>query len=103
MGAGTTTYQPAAPGLDADGALARAGFTIEPPRQSTLAVLDTFDGRIADADLRLELLDGRHLALRGEEQVPAVVTVAAQPRVAADVPAGPLRQRLARLLDVRAL
>jgi CHAD domain-containing protein len=66
-------------------------------------VLDTFDGRIADADLRLELLDGRHLALRGEGQVSAVVTVATQPRVAADLPAGPLRQRLARLLDVRAL
>ena len=84
-------------------ALARAGFTTEPPRQSTLAVLDTFDGRIADADLRLELVDGRQLVLRGEGQVPAVVTVATQPRVAADVPAGPLRQRLARLLDVRAL
>jgi CHAD domain-containing protein len=106
MAAGTTTYQPVASGLDTDGvltALAQAGFTSEPPRQSTLAVLDTFDGRIADADLRLELVDGRQLVLRGEGEVPAVVTVATQPRVATDVPAGPLRQRLARLLDVRAL
>ena len=106
MAAGTTTYRPVASGLDTDGvltALAQAGFTTEPPRQSTLAVLDTFDGRIADADLRLELVDGRQLVLRGEGEVPAAVTVATQPRVAADVPAGPLRQRLARLLDVRAL
>jgi CHAD domain-containing protein len=106
MAAGTTTYQPVVPGLDADGvlaALARSGFTSGPPRPSTLAVLDTFDGRIADAGLRLELIDGRRLVLRGEGEVPAVVTVATQPRVAADVPAGPLRRRLARLLDVRAL
>ncbi len=56
-------------------ALVRAGFTAEPPRTSTLAVLDTFDGRIADAGLRLELVDGRHLVLSGEGGVPAGVTV----------------------------
>jgi CHAD domain-containing protein len=106
MAAGTTTFRATASGpgpgnvLDA---LVRAGFTAEPPRTSTLAVLDTFDGRIAEAGLRLEIVDGRHLVLSGKGGVPAGVTVTMQPRVADDLPAGPLRHRLARLLDVRAL
>ena len=70
---------------------------------STTAVLDSFDGRIAEADLRLELVDHHHLVLSGDGGVPAGITVAAQPRFADDLPAGPLRHRLARLLDVRAL
>jgi CHAD domain-containing protein len=106
MAAGTTTYHPVAPGIDVDhvlAVLARAGFALDAPRPSTLAVLDTFDGRIADAGLRLELVDGRQLVLRGEGEVPAAVTLTRQPRDAADLPAGPLRRRLAKLLDVRAL
>jgi CHAD domain-containing protein len=106
MAAGVTTFRASSTGpspSDLLDALDRAGFTAESPATSTLAVLDTFDGRIADAGLRLELVDGRHLVLSGKETVPAGVTVAAQPRVAEDLPPGPLRQRLAKLLDVRAL
>ena len=106
MMAGTTTFRATSSGPgpgDVLGALVAAGFTTEPPRASTLAVLDTFDGRIADAGLRLGLVDGRHLVLSGEGGVPAGVTVPGQPRVADDLPAGPLRNRLAGLLDVRAL
>jgi CHAD domain-containing protein len=106
MVAGTTTYRPAAPAPDAATALdvlERAGLISAAPATSTIAVLDTFDGRIADAGLRLELVDGRQLTLRGEGVVAAGVTVAAQPRSAEDVSRGPLRGRLARLLDVRAL
>jgi CHAD domain-containing protein len=106
MVAGTTTYRPAASASDAGtilDVLGRAGLITEGPATSTFAVLDTFDGRIADAGLRLELVDGHQLILHGPNVVAARVTVAAQPRTAADVPAGPLRGRLARLLDVRAL
>ena len=52
MTAGTTTYRPSAskPGTDEVlDALQRAGFVTEPPTASTIAVLDTFDGRIAEA------------------------------------------------------
>ena len=106
MAAGTTTFRATASGPSAGDvldALVSAGFTTEPLRTSTLAVLDTFDGRIADAGLRLGLVDGRHLVLSGKGGVPAGLTVTGQPRVADDLPAGPLRNRLARLLDVRAL
>ena len=106
MTAGTTTYRPSAskPGTDEVlDALQRAGFVTEPPTASTIAVLDTFDGRIAEAGLRLELVDGRQLMLSGKDSVPAGITVSGQPRVADDLPPGPLRHRLTRLLDVRAL
>jgi CHAD domain-containing protein len=106
MVAGTTTYRPATSASDVGAVLdvlGRAGLITEVPATSTVAVLDTFDGRIADAGLRLELVDGHQLMLRGDGVVAARVAVAGQPRIAADVPAGPLRGRLARLLDVRAL
>ena len=106
MAAGTTTFRATASdpsAADLLDALIAAGFTTDPPRSSTLAVLDTFDGRIADAGLRLDLVDGRHLVLSGEGGVPAGLTVTGQPRVADDLPPGPLRNRLAKLLDVRAL
>jgi CHAD domain-containing protein len=106
MAAGTTTYRPSTSGPGADDvieALGRAGFSTEPAVSSTTAVLDSFDGRIAEAGLRLELVDHHHLVLSCDGGVPAGITVAAQPRFADDLPAGPLRHRLARLLDVRAL
>ena len=60
-------------------ALGRAGLSTEPAVSSTTAVLDTFDGRLAEAGLRLELVDHHHLVLSGEGGVPAGITVAAQP------------------------
>lgn len=106
MAASTVTYRPESGQLtigDVVGAMAAAGFECEAPSRSTMAVLDTFDGRLAAAGLRLELHDRRELVLSGVGAVPARVTVMAQPRVAGDVPPGPLRQRLARYLDVRTL
>ncbi|MDF2731511.1 MAG: hypothetical protein K0S92_136 [Desertimonas sp.] len=106
MAAGTTTYRPSSSILGAAeivDSLQRAGFTTEASTSSTIAVLDSFDGRIAEAGLRLELVDGRHLTLSGADSVAAAITVPRQPRLADDVPPGPLRHRLTRLLDVRAL
>jgi CHAD domain-containing protein len=106
MAAATMTYRPEGRHPTVDdvvGALVAAGFECAAPYRSTLAVLETFDGRLAAAGLRLELHDGRELVLSGSEAVPARVTVTAQPRVAGDVPPGPLRRRLAGYLDVRTL
>lgn len=89
---------------DVGAALRAVGFEVGEPAGSNVAVLDTFDGRIAAAGLRL-LLTGpvRTLTLGGTGTVTASVQVAEQPRTADDVPPGPFRQRLAGLLDVRAL
>jgi CHAD domain-containing protein len=114
MAAGTTTYRARNGGVtveDVAAALQRAGYvvgTAEPVRRT---VLDTFDGRVAAAGLRLELVTtgsgrravGGDLVLRGGGAATAQVTVPSTPRTAADVPAGPLQFRLAELLDVRVL
>ncbi|MEO6121682.1 MAG: hypothetical protein ABIW46_00350 [Acidimicrobiales bacterium] len=90
------------------GALVKAGFVPANPRPWRRTVLDTFDGRLHGAGLRLEVreTDGSDLELEltgGGGSAPAHVVVAAAPRIAADLPPGPLRARLAPILDVRAL
>jgi len=86
-------------------ALGKAGFELGPTRPMRRTLLDTFDGRIEGAGLRLEALDGErtHLVLHGGGATPAQAAVEARPRFGADLPAGPLRLRLAPVLDVRAL
>lgn len=115
MAGGITTYRARRSGVDPAvlaAALQRHGYTVEPVKRISRTVLDTFDGRIAAAGLRLELTapvgsarrDVRgELVLRGGPGPPARVLVAGVPRIASDVPAGPLRFRLAALLDVRVL
>ena len=68
-------------------------------------VLDTFDGRFAEAGLRLVLQEGetRELSLTGPGVVPAAVRVDSVPRFARDLPRGPFRARLVDLTEVRAL
>ncbi|MGH9166011.1 MAG: CHAD domain-containing protein [Acidimicrobiales bacterium] len=88
------------------GALAEAGFALGPPRPFRRTVLDTFDGRLHDAGLRLELSeadDDRELVLVAAGSPPAQVVVTGPPRFADDLPAGPMRSRLRPVLDVRAL
>lgn len=78
------------------------GYTIAPPRRVTSVVLDTFDGRLHRAGLRLDHVDGS-LVLRDAEGGVARLAAAVAPRFATDLPRGPFRSRLAGVLDVRAL
>ncbi|MGI8778028.1 MAG: CHAD domain-containing protein [Acidimicrobiales bacterium] len=86
-------------------ALEQGGFEASPPVALRRTLLDTFDGRLHAAGLRLELREasGNTLVLTGGGPAPAHVPVALTPRSASDLPAGPLRARLAPVLDVRAL
>jgi len=86
-------------------ALEQGGFEVSPPVARRRTLLDTFDGRLHAAGLRLELREaaGNTLVLTGGGPAPAHVQVAVTPRSASDLPAGPLRARLAPVLDVRAL
>jgi CHAD domain-containing protein len=85
-------------------ALADAAFVVGSWVNVRRTVLDTFDGRVNAAGLRLEVRDGqqRELVLTGGGTT-AHVAVSAAPRVGSDLPPGPLRGRLAPILDVRAL
>ena len=83
-------------------ALRDAGFDVEPPVAVTSTVLDTFDGRLYAAGLRLEH-DGDTLLLDGPDTVPARLEIAEPPRFPADLPPGPLRARLLDIVEVRAL
>ena len=111
MAAGTTTYRAgAAAAIHA--ALAPAGFTFADPEHVELVVLDTFDGRLANAGLRLvacRRTDVAHdgfdltLARRAGADAGAHTHAGTLPRSADDVPAGPLRGRLAALAGARVL
>ncbi len=85
--------------------LATMGFEFGRPEAVTRTLLDTYDGRLHRAGLRLELreCDDLELIFSGRGIVPARLTVAAVPRFAEDLPAGPFRARLAAIVDVRAL
>lgn len=85
--------------------LTELGFALDSPRATSITLLDTFDGRLHRAGLRLQVTDSDRLELElsGPETPPAHVDVEATPRVPADVPSGPLRFRLSQLVDVRAL
>ena len=83
-------------------ALAAAGYVADPPATVTTIVLDTFDGRLHGAGLRLERR-GNVLALGGDGAVTAQLPVSSTPRWPTELPPGPFRSRLAGLVDIRAL
>lgn len=86
-------------------ALDGAGFRIESPRKFRRTLLDTFDGRLHAAGLRLEVrgTDVLELVLVDRASPPARVATAGIPRLLDDLPVGPLRARLAPVMEVRAL
>ena len=85
--------------------LTQLGFEFGSSSAMTTTLLDTFDGRLHRAGLRLhaEGSERVELVLSGEGTAPAHLSVDAVPRVPADLPAGPFRSRIAALVDVRAL
>ncbi len=83
-------------------AFGNGGFELEQPVAVTATVLDTFDGRLHAAGLRLHH-DGHTLVLGGAGTVPARLDLGAAPRFPADLPPGPLRARLLDIVEVRAL
>ena len=87
-------------------ALVESGFDVGAPRRTDRLLLDTFDGRLDDAGLRLEhrtTPDGPVLVLSDTHSTPARLAAARPPRSAADLPAGPFRDRLSAATDGRAL
>jgi CHAD domain-containing protein len=82
--------------------LVAAGYSLEPAVRSSTTVLDTFDGRLDAAGLRLDHT-ASGLALHDEEGRPARAVAATVPRFAGDLERGPLRSRLAGIIEVRAL
>ena len=85
-------------------ALTELGFAFGPSTSVTTSVLDTFDGRLHRAGLRLELRDSTRLelVLSGEGTVPAHLTVNSAPRMPDELSPGPFRSRVAALADLRA-
>ncbi|MEP7113845.1 MAG: CHAD domain-containing protein [Ilumatobacteraceae bacterium] len=81
------------------------GFAFGPSRAMTTTLLDTFDGRLHRAGLRLQVTQTEQLevVLSGEGIVPAHLAADRVPRDPANLPHGPLRSRIAALTGVRAL
>jgi CHAD domain-containing protein len=105
----TTTLTHPHPELTADAAvdaLRAAGFEVDPPKVSQRVVLDTFDGRLHRAGLRLEARSGDDSGLvlvdrRGAP--PARLEWRGTPRWPTELPVGPFRSRVLRLTQERAL
>ncbi|MGI9053649.1 MAG: CHAD domain-containing protein [Ilumatobacteraceae bacterium] len=86
-------------------ALTSAGFELGESRSVRRTLLDTFDGRLADAGLRLEHREGDRsgLVLDDDRSSAAELPGAQPPRFAADLPVGPFRARLGAATAGRAL
>jgi CHAD domain-containing protein len=85
--------------------LRAAGFHVSGAQPTQRTTLDSFDGRLRQRGLRLEVDGGADpiLVLSSSNSAPAQVAISSVPRFAAEVVPGPLRERLASALDVRAL
>jgi CHAD domain-containing protein len=86
--------------------LVSLGFVLDVPRPVDCCLLDTFDGRLNAAGLRLQAAEAEasiELALSGLDGVSVGATVPSLPRFATDLPIGPFRGRLAAMIGVRAL
>jgi CHAD domain-containing protein len=90
---------------DVTSALVGAGFELAPFRGVHRTLLDTFDGRLHAAGIRLEVRvgAGMELVVSDAGPAPARVPVEEVPRLVDSLPAGPMRARLGPVLDVRAL
>ena len=101
----SATYQAAGHQRATLESLAEIGFVFGLPHRTTITLLDTFDGRLHRAGLRLQVTDadGVELELCGHDTTPAHVAVDVAPRALADLPPGPFRSRVEAVIGVRAL
>jgi CHAD domain-containing protein len=93
-------------GGDAD-VLARLAVELQldadPPRTERRVLLDSFDGRLRAAGVQVHWTDGRLVLLEAGAPVRSAEAPFAQRYLTGDLPPGPLRERLAGVLDERAL
>ena len=90
---------------DVAAALTHAGFVLSSSRPVARTMLDTFDGRLHAARLRLECREDRStdLLLSGRDTTSATLAVVAVPHNAGDLPTGQFRARIADAVHDRAL
>lgn len=96
------------PGPDVERALAAQGFAVTEASEQSRTVLETFDGRLHAAGMRLEVRRGAgpglELVLTTADGGPAAhLPVDRAPRWGVDIPPGPLRSRVAAVTAERAL
>ena len=93
--------------LDADAVGGRLGrrFTLDAGRvrRADRVLLDSFDGRLRSAGLRAELAGGRLRLLEDGARVRVADVEGGGPFLLGDLPPGPLRERLTKVLAERAL
>jgi len=102
----TALTNPLVPTTAVIDALRAAGFEVPPPQPASRTVLDTFDGRLHAAGLRLEHHTGPPAALHlwSAEYAPAATLDRPTPPTwPSELPAGPFRSRLAAVTRERAL
>ncbi len=99
------TFQGAGHDSTALGVLTGLGFDFGAPFEATTMLLDTFDGRLHRAGVRLQLTqsDRAELELSDKDQTSPPVLVDAPPRVSDDLPPGPTHSRVGDLIGVRVL
>ncbi len=85
--------------------LALLGFVFEPAVDTLVTMLDTFDGRLHRAGLRLTLLDadGLQLQLAAPGLLAELSPVRTRPRLAVDLPTEQFRSTIAAAIGVRPL
>ena len=103
----TTFSHPAQPSAVVVAALTARGFEAGPAVRTTITVLDTFDGRLHRAGLRLVLRRGTaqpELVLSADGPAPAArLRWSTAPAWPSELPAGPFRARLVAVTQERAL
>ena len=87
--------------------LAGLGFELGPTTTTVTTLLDTFDGRVHRAGLRLTVTESEadHVVveLSGRDTPPGRVRFDVVPQLPSDLPPGPLRSRIESVIDIRAV
>lgn len=90
---------------DVTAELSKLGFVFSAPEKVTHTLLDTFDGRLNDEGLKLDLRKSIDtlLTLRSVKAAPLILNASDAPRSWHDLQPGKMRKRVAKITDIRAL